>query len=131
MSNLTAEQLQSLKSRLTQRASELRAVIHEESSRAAGEQFRDLAGATPDEGDQSVADMLIDVNNAVIGSQLAELRDIQAAVERIKDGSYGTCIDCGQDIAYPRLAVASTAKRCTPCQAQRERTYANDLRARL
>ncbi|MES2353662.1 MAG: TraR/DksA C4-type zinc finger protein [Pseudomonadota bacterium] len=131
MSNLTEEQLQSLKNRLTQRADELREVIHEESARSAGEQFRDLAGSVPDEGDQSVADMLIDVNNAVIGSQLAELRDIQSALERINEGSYGICMDCGQDIAYARLAVASTAKRCTLCQTQRERTYANDSRARL
>jgi DnaK suppressor protein len=47
-----------------------------------------------------------------------ELRDIEFALARIRDGSYGICFDCGGEISRARLKVEPTAKCCLPCQAQ-------------
>ena len=43
----------------------------------------------------------------------------------------GICIDCGDAVAYERLAAYPTAKRCLGCQQQRERTYAHQGTPRL
>lgn len=42
----------------------------------------------------------------------AELRRIQAALERIDDGSYGLCQICGRSIPRDRLEELPTAFRC-------------------
>ena len=52
--------------------------------------------------------------------ETAELGDIQAALERIELGRYGTCTDCGQTIAADRLNAYPTAKRCIGCQTRKE-----------
>jgi RNA polymerase-binding transcription factor DksA len=57
--------------------------------------------------------------------QSQELRDIDAARARLKNHSYGICMSCGDDIGFERLRAYPTAKRCLPCQQQRERTYAH------
>ena len=45
-----------------------------------------------------------------------ELQDIEAALARIGDGSYGICIECGGEIGRARLKADPTAKRCLPCE---------------
>jgi DnaK suppressor protein len=53
-----------------------------------------------------------------------ELNDIDAALRRMEDGSYGICDECGQEIGYPRLDAQPTALRCISDQEKYERTYA-------
>ena len=48
--------------------------------------------------------------------ETAELGDIQAALERLQAGTYGTCTDCGVTIPTARLTAYPTAKRCIDCQ---------------
>lgn len=50
----------------------------------------------------------------------AELVAIDAALQRIADGSYGLCLDCGVAIATARLHANPTAMRCVDCQGKRE-----------
>lgn len=52
-----------------------------------------------------------------------ELRSIDAARERIADGSYGECVDCGRPIPFERLQVQPTALRDVECQAKWEKTH--------
>lgn len=49
-----------------------------------------------------------------------ELAEVRAALARLNDASYGTCIDCGQAIDLQRLAAAPAAARCIVCQTQFE-----------
>ena len=44
------------------------------------------------------------------------LRNIKAALRRIHDGSFGTCIDCESAISPKRLAAVPWAPRCIQCQ---------------
>ena len=48
--------------------------------------------------------------------ETAELGDIEAALERLQAGTYGTCTDCGVTISNTRLTAYPTAKRCIDCQ---------------
>ena len=51
----------------------------------------------------------------------AELNAIDAALQRIKNGTYGDCTDCGVEISAARLHAAPEAPRCVPCQEKMER----------
>jgi len=44
------------------------------------------------------------------------LRDVKAALRRIHEGSFGTCIDCESAISPKRLAAVPWAPRCIQCQ---------------
>jgi DnaK suppressor protein len=44
------------------------------------------------------------------------LRDVRAALERIRDGTFGSCIECESPISPKRLAALPWALRCIKCQ---------------
>jgi len=51
-----------------------------------------------------------------IGNETAlSIRVIQAALDRIEDGSYGICESCGEEIAKGRLEAVPEATRCVNC----------------
>ncbi len=89
------------------------------------EDYRKLAGEVADSGEESLADLLVDVRLAEIDRDVEEIKDIDAALARMHSGDYGLCIDCGAPIPYARLQAYPTAKRCEPCQRKRERTFSS------
>ena len=48
-----------------------------------------------------------------------DLAEIQAALARLADGSYGTCQACGQQISPERLAARPAARTCVGCRPRR------------
>ena len=83
-----------------------------------------MLGGVGDAGDESVLRMVTDLHLQEAGRDVEELRDIDAALERIEAGEYGQCEQCGNDIGHARLEVQPTATRCIECQSQFEKTYA-------
>lgn len=51
----------------------------------------------------------------------AMARQLRAALDRIADGTYGACTQCGQPIPSKRLAAVPWAPLCLSCQEQTER----------
>jgi DnaK suppressor protein len=49
------------------------------------------------------------------------LRNVRAALARLKDGSYGHCLDCGHPISERRLSAVPWALRCLDCQDRHDR----------
>ncbi len=47
------------------------------------------------------------------------LRQVEEAIERINDGSYGICGECGQPISPKRLEAVPWANYCIGCQEKR------------
>ena len=43
------------------------------------------------------------------------IADITAALERLDDGTYGTCIGCGEPVAAARLEALPTTRHCISC----------------
>nr|WP_224755738.1 TraR/DksA family transcriptional regulator [Burkholderia contaminans] len=128
---LDPQQRQTLKQRLNESEQTLRAEIRTSEDQRASESYADLAGAAPDEGDEANADLFVDVDHALIGMKLTELRAIGRAQQRMRDGSYGECIDCDGSVGYERLLARPAAERCTHCQSIYERQYATTPRASL
>ena len=48
-------------------------------------------------------------------SALHEIRVIRAALDRIRQGSYGTCVRCGDEISQERLDVLPATPVCRDC----------------
>ena len=48
-------------------------------------------------------------------------REVKAALGRLRDGSFGTCIDCNSEISPKRLAAVPWAHRCIQCQEAADR----------
>ncbi|MFM6986541.1 MAG: TraR/DksA family transcriptional regulator [Hydrogenophaga sp.] len=71
--------------------------------------------------DWAQADAERDLAIALEERESAELVGIDAALQRIADGSYGLCVDCGAGIATARLHASPTALRCVGCQGKAER----------
>lgn len=67
---------------------------------------------------------------ATTGHQQAELLRIQAALERMAAGSYGTCLECGQPIPEARLNAQPTAEHHIPCQEAFEKRGGRPAAAR-
>jgi len=122
-STLSKQQTENLRQLLRERHDALRAEVRDELLKSDDEHYIDLAGLVHDAQDESVADLLINVNLSLIDTHLTELREIEQALQRLEIGDYGRCVDCGQTIAPARLAAAPVTRRCVECQARYERTH--------
>jgi DnaK suppressor protein len=49
------------------------------------------------------------------------LRQVDAALEKIRLRTYGTCEKCGEEIAMKRLEALPFAEFCIACQEEEER----------
>jgi DnaK suppressor protein len=52
---------------------------------------------------------------ALVAQARAHLAEVDLAVERLDDGTYGTCERCGDPIPAGRLEARPTARRCVAC----------------
>ncbi|MCK5073388.1 MAG: TraR/DksA family transcriptional regulator [Bacteriovoracaceae bacterium] len=48
-------------------------------------------------------------------------KKIELALFKIENGTFGTCLDCGEEIEYRRLLARPTANYCITCKEERER----------
>ncbi|CAA6822848.1 MAG: C4-type zinc finger protein, DksA/TraR family [uncultured Sulfurovum sp.] len=69
-----------------------------------------------DEGDHAAMSLETAVDNAILGQQSKELAEIELALDRINDKTYGECDMCGDDINIERLKVKTFARYCITCR---------------
>ncbi|MDD9909332.1 MAG: TraR/DksA C4-type zinc finger protein [Ahrensia sp.] len=55
------------------------------------------------------------MNKATEAKRKRDLLRIEAAENRLRDGEYGVCEDCGEIIPDGRLAIDPMAERCVTC----------------
>lgn len=56
----------------------------------------------------------------VVGGCSSRAVEAVEALQRMRDGTYGTCVDCGGRIPAARLQVKPEATRCIGCQTEYE-----------
>jgi len=120
---LSAQQKTAFRNQLKQRFMAVREEISKELIKSDNEHYIDLAGKVHDLEEESVADLLADLQLATIDRGINEIRDIDAALLRIAHGSFGVCTECDEPIDLKRLQALPTAKRCQRCQAVYEKTH--------
>lgn len=113
---ITQRQLKPLLERLARRERDLRSSIAEEMRRTGVEDYEQLQGVVGDEADRAFIETVVDIETGRAEQQIRELREIEAARERVAKGTFGICIDCGGPIEYERLRIYTHAVRCAECQ---------------
>jgi RNA polymerase-binding transcription factor DksA len=61
---------------------------------------------------------------SILEQVAAEMQEVERALHRLEQGTYGICEDCGRPIAAARLAARPSANLCVDDQARRERAAA-------
>ena len=116
MKKPTPADLQPLRERLLQRQQQLRdelRTVQDERDDAHDMAGRDEVHDAGEQGEQLSRD---EVRRSEQERDAAELRDIDAALQRFDENRYGECIDCAGVIALPRLQAQPSALRCIACQ---------------
>lgn len=86
------------------------------------QQFGDLLRHdASDLEEQSVADLLVDLNLTEVDRDVDELRAVQHALARIRSGSYGLCASCGRQIDPERLRAIPQTPLCIDCAKRAEK----------
>ncbi|MBC2732282.1 TraR/DksA family transcriptional regulator [Thiobacillus sp.] len=132
MSVLSQTQLDQLARKLREDYQALVREVRDELENSGNQHRIDLLNREPgDSGDESLANALADFNLTLLDRHIDGMRDIEAALQRIRNGEYGVCTDCGDAVTFPRLMAYPTAKRCIVCQEQREKLYAQEGRPKM
>jgi RNA polymerase-binding protein DksA len=70
-----------------------------------------------DSEDQAIELENQDVLEGIERTEIREIQQIEAALKRISEGTYGTCTKCGESIEPRRLKALPTAATCISCSA--------------
>jgi RNA polymerase-binding transcription factor DksA len=92
--------------------------LNDESER---ESLSELSGADQHQADVGTETFDREKDLSILEQVEAELADVARALERINDGTYGTCEACGKPIGDERLEAIPAARFCLDDQAQAER----------
>jgi DnaK suppressor protein len=77
---------------------------------------RESLGASAEEGDLAVVFQDESMQCMKFSSQWELIRNIDDALKRIEDGTYGICEECNERISEGRLSVVPFALYCRDCQ---------------
>ena len=92
----------------------------EHDTRAAGEDD------PKDIGDHSVSNFSKEFLFQELTRNRSRLRKLETALERMREGSFGQCANCGSDIGIKRLEAMPWTEYCRNCQEELERVQAGD-----
>jgi len=81
-----------------------------------------------DEVDEIQANERREIGFATRELLVERVNNLTAALDRLSDGEYGTCTECGEEIAPARLRVIPEVQTCVRCQDKLER-YGRQLQA--
>jgi DnaK suppressor protein len=82
------------------------------------------AATVKDAEEQSVDDFVQEMDFAIMEMKAESLGKIDEAIRRLEAGVYGTCAECGSDIAEARLKALPFATLCVSCQEREENEQA-------
>jgi DnaK suppressor protein len=75
-----------------------------------------------DQGETSELDAQDELEFALIRMKAETVNKIDVALRKLVEGTYGCCVECGDDIGGARLRALPFAVRCRDCEEDRERT---------
>jgi RNA polymerase-binding transcription factor len=73
-----------------------------------------------EDGEVSDVDLQEEIEITLVQLQRETLDRIRAALQRLEQGLYGRCTECGEDIPAARLRAVPFAVRCVECEDARE-----------
>lgn len=88
-------------------------------------QMAQKSGDLADVSDRASEGFEDELDMGLMAIEAAQLDDIEAAIKRIDDGTYGICLTCAKAVPRKRLEVLPFARRCLPCEGEHERRSKN------
>lgn len=79
------------------------------------------ANDLPDEMDLASSEYLQSFTFRLRGREKGLLDKIEKALQRIEDGSFGNCEECGEEISVKRLEARPETTLCIRCKEDQER----------
>lgn len=117
MDQYTADMAARFREALLNRASQLRDLLELDVQTAEGNGVHEVGDFKDAAAEESIAS----IDNAQAAHAALELAQVQAALRRLADGTYGECVDCGDPIDLRRLNALPATPYCAPCQSVHER----------
>jgi len=74
-----------------------------------------------DAAESAEIDMQDEMRFALMQMKAETLERVEDALRRLDAGTFGVCVDCGDDISERRIRALPFALRCTACEDVRER----------
>lgn len=113
--SLDKKTIEEIKKELIERKESITRELNELNNNDHEVKFPDL-GDAPDENAQEIEEY--STNLATEKVLKNTLRDIEGALERMKDGTYGKCKYCKQDIGVKRMLARPVASSCIECKTK-------------
>jgi RNA polymerase-binding protein DksA len=123
MSPLSDQQRATVIELLDQREQSLESAANTHLDQLRGSSVPEALTPAGDIADLAEIELVREHENAVVTRDLRDLRDIEAARERLDAEDAGACIECGEPIGFERLLALPTASRCISCQAMYEQSH--------
>jgi DnaK suppressor protein len=109
-----------LRKMLLDRRHEVLKEIEELISHRLSDDTHNRVDSVPDVGDLALLDSERGRDISILEMRNKMRQNIDEALIRLDEGSYGACSDCGVEISEKRLKAVPFARRCVACQAKEE-----------
>jgi RNA polymerase-binding transcription factor DksA len=119
---LTEFDSEQVEKRLRERAAEIatrREQLARSSENMLDSELADYDQHPADQGTETHEQELDETTDMMLA---AEAENVEVALQRLAEGNYGKCVDCGKDIPRERLEAIPEAIRCIDDQARYEAT---------
>jgi len=114
------KQLEELRSDLGQ---ELQQISDSNLKRSQKESSGDLSGYSYHMADVGTDNFGREMELNIASSGNERLRQIEEAIERVEEGTFGQCLSCSADIGLERLKVLPYTRLCIDCAREQEKKY--------
>ena len=121
MAGLSSERQAEVKQRLVARKQNLWLEVKQQLKTSIGDGYQEMLATARDEEDQASVSLLAETQLSLLGPKRQELEAIEAALQRLENGNYGLCENCGMPIEPRRLEIMPETPLCRNCQSQREK----------
>jgi DnaK suppressor protein len=118
------DRMKDLKASLLSKKADIVREAKEEIAKYISGENRQLVDTAVDEGDWATVDISEDINLMRLDVHRRLMRDIDEALRKINEGTYGICEECGEEISEKRLRVMPAATLCIACKENREQLEA-------
>ncbi len=115
--NMDKKKLETFRKRLEARQQELRKTVSrtEEDGRIADQD------SAQDIADRAASSYTKEFLFSQSNNERQTLQQVEAALQRIREGTFGECVNCGNEINPKRLEYVPETRYCIECQEKREK----------
>lgn len=117
---MSKKKKEALRKMLVEKKREVWNEVKERLFRQLGAEYKSEIDTALDEGDKALTDLAEETGLSLIDLRKDILDKIDHALEKLDQGTYGICEDCGTEISEQRLKAIPFAIYCVECKQKRE-----------